>query len=350
LDASLLPVPIGVEGELYVGGIQLARGYLHRPALTAERFIPDPFANGERLYRTGDLARWRSDGNLEFLGRLDDHVKIRGYRIELGEIEAALLSCPAVAQAVAVAREQGPGDKRLIAYVVGTRKEAFDARELRTYLNARLPQYMIPSAFVALPSFPVTPNGKLDRNALPAPEARSEEYVAPRNRSELALQRIWEDLLRVSPISVRDNFFALGGHSLLAASLIANCNRAFAVELPIRSLFDHPTIETLAISIRQGRPRDDYRALVALQTAGTRRPLFCIHPAGGSAFCYVALANCLGSDQPGLRPASLRPRTGRTVGKLGRGDGGIIHRGNSRGPAARTLSAAGLVVRRIGGL
>jgi len=227
LDGDLRLVPVGVAGELYVGGVGLARGYFGRPDLTAERFVPNPFADGERLYWTGDLARWRQDGELEYLGRLDHQVKIRGFRIELGEIEAALLDDWSVTQAVVVAREDSPGDKRLAAYVVGARGTAVDIGELRARLKQTLPDYMIPSAFVVLEALPLTPNGKIDRRALPAPEMQtaSSGYVAPRTATEQVLASIWCEVLKVERVGIEDNFFALGGHSLLATLVTAWCCR-----------------------------------------------------------------------------------------------------------------------------
>ncbi len=211
LDARMEPVPIGVAGELYIGGAGLARGYLLRPALTAERFVPNPFMPGERLYRTGDLVRWRADGELDYLGRLDTQVKLRGFRIELGEIEAALLAQESIAQAVVVAREEGPA-KRLVAYVVPHKDTSPDVGELRRALQQGLPDYMVPSAIMRLDRLPLTPNGKLDRNALPAPDWQGGgEIVVPRNAIEQALAAIWCDVLKLDRVSVNDNFFALGG-------------------------------------------------------------------------------------------------------------------------------------------
>ncbi|HEV7369720.1 amino acid adenylation domain-containing protein [Arenibaculum sp.] len=316
LDEGMEPVPIGVAGELYIGGVQLARGYLHRRGMTAQRFVPSPFGNGERLYRTGDLVSWLADGNLDFLGRLDHQVKVRGYRIELGEIEAAMTSHPGVEAAVAVVREDAAGEKRLTGYAAtgagaGTGRQAPTAGELRAHLRRNLPQYMVPTAIVVMDTLPLMPNGKLDRNALPAPSARQQtgDYVAPRDRNELTLQAIWERVLNVSPIGIKDDFFALGGHSLLAVELIGACNEAFSARLPLRALFDRPTIETFADGIRSGGGQSPYRALVPLQTSGTRAPVFCVHPAGGSAFRYVPLSRCLGTDQPmyGLQASGLEP-------------------------------------------
>jgi acyl-coenzyme A synthetase/AMP-(fatty) acid ligase/acyl carrier protein len=250
LDDVLQPKPIGVSGELYVGGAGLARGYLGRAGLTGERFVPSPFGEGERLYRTGDLARWRSDGELEYLGRVDHQVKVRGYRIELGEIEAALVEHSDIRQAVVVAREDVAGDKRLVAYVVTTDEAAVDAAELRAHLQRSLPEYMVPSAFVVLEALPLTPNGKVDRRALPAPGDDAvirEVYVAPRTPTEEVLASIWCELLKLDRVGVHDNFFALGGHSLLGMRLIARIREKFAVELPLRALFETPTIARLAM-------------------------------------------------------------------------------------------------------
>ena len=252
LDAHLAPVPIGVAGELYIGGDGVARGYLNRPELTAERFVQDPFHAGGRLYRTGDLVRYREGGDLVFLGRIDHQVKIRGYRIELGEIEAVLAQHPGVREAVALAREDTPGDRRLAAYIVAVEAPAPDAAELRRFLGARLPEYMVPSAFVVLDALPLTPNGKVDRKALPAPDARSGltgEVVGPRNPIEEVLAGIWADLLGVEGISVHSDFFELGGHSLLATQVGARIATFFQVQLPLQALFEATTIAELGARI-----------------------------------------------------------------------------------------------------
>ncbi|HYR07877.1 MAG TPA: amino acid adenylation domain-containing protein, partial [Longimicrobium sp.] len=246
LGAALLPLPVGVPGELYLGGRGLARGYLGRPGLTAERFVPDPFSSapGARLYRTGDRARWRADGAIEYLGRLDHQVKVRGFRIELGEIEVVLRQAPGIADCAVVVREDEAGEKRVVAYVAGD----VEADALRAHLRRSLPEYMVPSAFVALERLPLTPNGKLDRKALPAPELRSAEdrYVAPRTPVEEALAGIWAEGLRLERVGVTERFFDLGGHSLLATRVVSRVREMFGVEVPLRALFEGPTVADMA--------------------------------------------------------------------------------------------------------
>ncbi|ARN83876.1 hypothetical protein B1812_21570 (plasmid) [Methylocystis bryophila] len=249
LDGRMQPVPIGAAGELYIGGAGLARGYLGRADLTAERFLPDPFGGaGARLYRTGDLARHRADGDIEFLGRIDHQVKIRGFRIELGEIEAALSRIAGVREAAVLAREDQPGDKRLVAYVAGREGTTPAAGELRAALQAHLPDYMLPSAFVTLDALPLTANGKVDRKALPAPDLgalQAHRYVAPRTATEAALCRIWAQTLGLERVGVEDNFFELGGHSLLAVTLIERM-RQEGLQADVRALFVSPTPAALA--------------------------------------------------------------------------------------------------------
>ncbi|HEU4559096.1 MAG TPA: amino acid adenylation domain-containing protein, partial [Longimicrobium sp.] len=248
------PVPVGVAGELYIGGTGVVRGYLGRPELTAERFVADPFSGnaGARLYRTGDLARWRPDGTIEFLGRTDFQVKVRGFRIELGEIEARLAEHPEVRQAVVMARENAPGDVRLVAYVAGDA----DAESLRAHLSTALPEYMVPAAYVRLERLPLTPNGKLDRKALPAPERdayASREYEAPEGKIEVALAEIWAELLRVERVGRLDNFFQLGGHSLLALQVVSRVRQVMELELPLADVFDHPVLAALGERILELR-------------------------------------------------------------------------------------------------
>src|SRR5882672_9483490 len=251
LDPNLNPVPIGFPGELHIGGDGLARGYLHRPELTGEKFIRHPFSTDAqaRLYKTGDLARYLPDGTIECLGRIDDQVKLRGFRIELGEIESALRQHASVRESVVMAREDAPGDRRLVAYVVSANSAAIDSQQLRVFLQEKLPDYMIPAVFVALDEFPLTPNGKVNRRALPAPDYDAQlhqSYVAPRTLVEELLCRIWAEVLKVSRVGVEDNFFELGGHSLLATQVVSRVLPTFRVQLPLRALFEAPTISGLA--------------------------------------------------------------------------------------------------------
>jgi acyl carrier protein len=258
LDAGMQPVPIGVRGEIYVGGAGVARGYLNRPELTAERFIANPFIDGadERLYKTGDLARWLADGDMEYLGRADNQVKIRGHRIELGEIESALLQFPLVRECVVLAHEESRDDKRLVAYLVAEPDQGSPtSRELRRYLNAKLPDYMIPSAFVSLEALPLTPNNKVDRGALAAlvqagPEL-DESFTYPNTPTESAVAAIWREVLHLERVGVQGNFFELGGHSLLMTQVISRLREAFQIELSIRKFFESPTIAGLAKVIEE---------------------------------------------------------------------------------------------------
>jgi acyl carrier protein len=256
LDARQQPLPPGVPGELAIGGDGVVRGYFERPALTAERFVPDTIRGHGRLYRTGDLAKWRDDGVLEFLGRLDHQVKVRGHRIELGEIEAALSEQPGVAQSVVTAREDVPGDARLIAYLVAKPGTALDTGALRDALRARLPEAMLPQAFVVLDEFPQTPNGKIDRNALPAPEAATPApaaaFVAPADDLEGRIADVWKDVLKLPQVGTRDNFFDLGGHSLLAVQAHRRLKEALQRELSITDIFRFPTIQSLAAHLADG--------------------------------------------------------------------------------------------------
>jgi amino acid adenylation domain-containing protein len=251
LDPHLQPVPIGVPGELHIGGAGLAQGYLNRPELTAEKFIPNPFSDepGSRLYKTGDLARYLPDGNIEYIGRLDNQVKLRGFRIELGEIETVLSQHPDVLQTVVIAREDHPSDKRLVAYVVPTQEQALSINELRCFLKEKLPEYMVPAAFVLLDALPLTPNGKVDRHALPVPEQGRPElegtFVAPRTPGEQQIADIWTQVLGLERVGVHDNFFELGGNSLLVIQVISRLRKVFQVALPLGNLFEAPTVAEL---------------------------------------------------------------------------------------------------------
>jgi len=278
VDAHQNLLPVGVAGEMYVGGEGVARGYLNRPELSAERFLPDSFSDkpGARLYRTGDLARILPDGKLEFLGRVDHQVKIRGYRIELGEVEAVLGQHPEVREVVVVVREDDPGDKRLVAYIVEQDQldHAHLLRDLRGFVRAKLPEYMVPSAFVVLDSMPLTPNGKVDRRALPVPGHTSAEsagsFEAARTQTEELLAGIWSEVLGVKEVSIHDNFFDLGGHSLLATVLISRIRNAFHMELPLHVLFEAPTLAELAGQIEAARWKIDSSRHVSAATGGDR--------------------------------------------------------------------------------
>ena len=303
LDRRRQPVPVGVPGELFIGGDGVAAGYHDRPTLTAERFVENPFLAepDAKMYRTGDVARYRPDGAIEFLGRVDHQVKIRGHRIELGEIEAVLQRHPSVREAVVVAREDQPGDQRLVGYTVPRGPHTITTGELREYLSGTLPKEMVPAVFVMVDSFPRTPNGKLDRRALPAPDHVRHDtprtFVAPRDRVESELTRIWERILGVRPISVTDNFFELGGHSLLAVSLFAQIEKTFGKNLPLATLFRGPTIEQLA-AILQHDVQSSSSPLVCIQPHGSRPPLFFMHAEGGNVLEYYPLSRSLGTDQP----------------------------------------------------
>ena len=326
LDENHKVAPVGVIGELYAGGDGLARGYLNRPEVTAEKFTPNPFSQqpGQRLYKTGDLCRYLPGGEIEFIGRKDGQIKLRGYRIELGEIENALAGAPGVKEAVVEVRQDKNGEKRLVAYIVSDSVRV-ENKELKRRLSEKLPEYMVPGVYVELEELPVTANGKIDRRGLPEPDTTGLQdgidHVAPRNATEIILAGIWAELLGLDQVGVRSNFFDLGGHSLAAIRLVGRIKEAFGEafgqSIPAAAVFERPTIEEMAAYLHQHHADTPQQLLVPIQPRGGKRPLFCIHPAGGNVFCYAPLAARLGNDQPVYAiqsPALTNDRAGaRTI-------------------------------------
>ena len=310
LDEKLRPVPVGTPGELHIGGPGVARGYLRRPELTAQKFVADPFSDdsGARLYKTGDLVRYLPDGNIEFLGRTDFQVKIRGFRVELGEIEAVLGQHESVAEAVVIARELD-GEKRLAAYVVASQPRPAEG-ELRKFLRERLPEYMVPADFVFLESFPLTPNGKVDRRALPVPEMRevesSADFVVPRDDFERRMAGLWEQVLAKRPISVHDNFFELGGHSLSAVRLMQRVEKEFGRKLLLTALLQAPTIEQLTAAVQEDASAA-HSSVIPMQPLGSKPPFFFVHGLGGTVMRFRDLVRYFAPDQPfyGLQAQGL---------------------------------------------
>lgn len=303
VDKNLEPVPRGVAGELLIAGDGLARGYRNRPDLTAERFVETSFlAPGVRAYKTGDVARFRSDGRVELLGRLDHQVKVRGYRIELGEIEEVLSQHEAVNDAVVMTHEDQDGNKHLVAYCIPVARGRLQPTDLARFLQSKLPEYMIPSCFVEMEEFPLTPNSKIDREAFPKPKQFGFEanvhFAEPQGELEQHLAEIWQKALRKPAIGANDNFFDLGGHSLLAAQVFAQMDRHLGVKLPLALLFQAPTIRQLAACIRQKSPKHIWKSLVPIQTRGNNPPIFLVHGAEGDVLLYKNLARSLGDNQP----------------------------------------------------
>ena len=300
LDRQLQPVPIGVPGELHIGGAGVGQGYLNRPELTDSKFILNPFSDRPeaRLYKTGDTGRYLSDGNIEYVGRIDYQVKIRGFRIELGEIEAVLEQHPAVQQAVVIAREDVPGNKCLVAYLVPKAEYLLTTSELRQFVKQKLPDYMVPSALVQMDTLPLTPNGKVDRRALPIPDQSRQEshetFIAPRDELELQLTKIWEQVLGIQPIGIQDNLFELGGHSLLIARLSDQIEKAFKKNLPLTTIFQAPTVEQLANLLREEVKSVPGSSLAAIQPSGSKIPLFLC----GGVSIYHPLVAHLDAEQP----------------------------------------------------
>ncbi|MBN1866411.1 amino acid adenylation domain-containing protein [Candidatus Sumerlaeota bacterium] len=327
LDSKMQPVPTGVPGELYAGGDGLARGYLNREEATAQRFVRNPFSPdpSSRLYATGDLVRYLPDGNIEFLGRIDTQVKIRGFRIELGEIEAALARHPGVREVVVDVRQDVPGEKRLVAYMVVNESSPPSLNDLLDFIRRWLPDYMIPSGMVYLDSLPLTPNGKVDRRALPAVEQirRTDlvAYEAPRNETERTIAEAWEEVLQIPKVGIHDNFFELGGHSLLATRVVARLKEAFRIDLPLRSLFDDPTAAGMARSIHydklldvyryRAKPSAEWKSLVPMQPQGNKPPFFLVAGAHANEDEFMRFLSSMivhiGLDQPvyGFKPRGL---------------------------------------------
>ena len=308
LDKHLQVLPIGVAGELYIGGAGIARGYINQPALTEERFIANPFvsvketAEGKnlRLYKTGDLVRWLPTGELEFLGRIDDQVKIRGLRIELGEIEAQLGKYSEIDQCIVVLQELRE-EKTIVAYFTAAEPSGIEINALRQYLSKHLPEYMVPTFFVAMDTLPVTVNGKVDKKNLPLPDVsdlNKDRYIGAETEEEKALTEIWESLLEIKPISVNANFFHLGGHSLKATQLAARIQEAFQIECPVKAIFEYPTIRALGNFIVQRNHTLQYKPFLVFNQNGCKPPLFLVHPGGGGAAAYIELAAQLDKEQP----------------------------------------------------
>ncbi|MGA7893821.1 MAG: amino acid adenylation domain-containing protein, partial [Candidatus Sulfotelmatobacter sp.] len=339
LDSELNPVGVGVSGEIYIGGAGVARGYLKRAELTAEKFLANPYSveAGGRMYRTGDLGRYLENGNIEFLGRKDHQVKIRGFRVELGEIEAALVEHPKIRQAVVLAREDEPGDKRLVAYVVadqeaeegdsGNKKAGLRISELREHMLGKLPEYMVPSAYMQLEKLPLTHNGKIDRKNLPQSDPNTpeqeQEYVGPQDATQETLCRLWQEVLRRERVGIHDNFFMIGGHSLLAVQVISRIKSAFAIEMPLSVIFVAPTVARMAkeIAVLNGHEQPQSSpVLVSIQPQGSRAPFFCVHAVGGQVISYAELSQEMGLEQPfyGLQspPANFSPESDISIEQM----------------------------------
>ncbi|MDQ0937560.1 amino acid adenylation domain-containing protein [Streptomyces turgidiscabies] len=308
LDGALQPVPPGVPGELYVRGPGLARGYLGRPSLTAGRFVASPYGPaGSVAYRTGDLVRWNSDGGLEYLGRTDTQVKLRGMRVEPTEIETVVARQPGIGQVAVLVREDSPGDRRLVGYVVPDAGAAVDTVVLRQRLRELLPEYMVPAAFVVLEALPLTANAKLDHRALPAPEYRAADGRSPRTPREEALCRLFAEVLELDLVGLDDGFFDLGGHSLLAIRLVERVRGELGVEMAVRDLFAAPSVADLSTRLAARGGREPMERLLPLRASGSRRPVFCVHPGSGMSWCYSGLVRHLSADIPvyGIQAAGL---------------------------------------------
>jgi aspartate racemase len=311
LDEHQNLLPVGIPGEICISGVGLARGYINNPELTVEKFVANPFIPGERMYQTGDIGKWSVDGNLEFLGRIDHQVKIRGSRVELEEVEAALSQHPTVRESAVIDQEDHAGNKRLIAYVVPNLEQTLKIDELRRFLREILPDSMVPSLFVRLDGLPLTPNGKVDRRALPVPDKVRQEpaetFLPPRNELEHSLTKIWEKVLGIQPIGVKDDFFELGGDSLKAMVLFTQIEKIVGRKLPLATLYEAPTIEQFTSILSNKEWSAPWSPLVAIKPEGSNPPFFCVHGAGGNVLIYHDLARRLSQDQPfyGLQAKGL---------------------------------------------
>ncbi len=313
LNPEFQPIPVGYPGELFIGGDGLAKGYFNLPEMTRDKFLPDPFAKvpGARMYRTGDLVQQTEEGKLEFLNRVDSQVKIRGFRIELGEIESALTQWDTIKDNVVIVREDTPGDKKLVAYIIKKDQGETDLVELRQFLKTKIPEYMVPTAFVFIEQFPLTPNGKIDRKALPSPlEVAPQEakaYVGPRTEIENKLAKIWEDVLKVPRIGIDENFFEIGGHSMLAVTLMVKIEKELGTRLPLSVLFDHSNIEEMAKLLDKKEDQVSWGSLVPIRSKGSKKPLYLVHGAGLNLLLYTTIVAHLDPDQPvfGLQAKGL---------------------------------------------
>lgn len=313
LNPEFQPVPVGYPGELFIGGDGLAKGYFNLPEMTRERFLPDPFSGipGTRMYRTGDLVQQTEEGKLEFLNRVDSQVKIRGFRIELGEIESALSNFPTIGDNVVIVREDTPGDKKLAAYIIKKDDQETDIVELRQFLKTKIPDYMIPSAFIFIDQFPLTPNGKIDRKVLPAPQDTAPQqakiYQSPITETEKKLETIWSEVLKLKQIGIDEDFFEIGGHSMIAVTLIVKIEKELGIRLPLAVLFDHGTIHEMALLIDKKSEPLHWGSLVPIRSKGTKKPLYLVHGAGLNLLLYTTIVSHLDPDQPvfGLQAKGL---------------------------------------------
>jgi len=313
LNTEFQPVPVGYPGELFIGGDGLARGYFNLPAMTKEKFLPDPFSDipGARMYRTGDLVQQTESGKIEFLNRVDSQVKIRGFRIELGEIESATAQFGTIKNNVVIVREDTPGDKKLVSYIIKKEEQKIDVAELRQFLKTKIPDYMIPSSFIFIEQFPLTPNGKIDRKALPSPIEAAPQldkvYLEPQTEMEKKLAKIWSDVLKIQRIGIDENFFEIGGHSMIAVTLMVKIEKELGKRLPLAILFDHSNIHDMAQLLEKEIKPINWGSLVPIRSKGSKKPLYLVHGAGLNLLLYTTIVARLDPDQPvfGLQAKGL---------------------------------------------